>query len=151
MKSIDYVLKVARLSECTRRKYGAIIWSDYWGLVLTHGYNKRVGTCCNGTCIRDELKLGHGENTDAGAEIHAEQALLVNHRPSSRGTEDLRLYIAGIGPDGTPYNGFENRPCYSCARMIKYAGFNQVYLPFDREWEAISIDDIMENWEKSWT
>lgn len=148
MITVDYVLAIASNSECSRRKYGAVI-TDLQGEMLSYGYNERVGICCNNTCARDRLQLKHGENTDAGAEIHAEQALLINmnfgYTPTSQ-----NIFVAGSGPEGRPLNGFENSPCYSCARMIKYANFTHVYLPFDSEWEPVSINDIMENWEQSW-
>lgn len=144
--TISQVLNIARASECVRRKYGAIVASSSMQQ-LSYGFNKRVGTCCNGSCVRDSLQIKHGTNTDAGAEIHAEQAALVNLWPDSARDS---IYVAGIGPDGVPLNGFDNSPCYSCARMIKYVGITDVYLPVDGEWEKFDIEDIMGTWEKSW-
>lgn len=144
--TIEDVLSLASFSECSRRKYGAVI-TDYSGWPLSTGYNKRVGTCCNGVCVRDRLGMEHGQNTDSGAEVHAEQAALISLRYNDRGN---RVYVAGLDSDGTPFNGFQNRPCYSCSRMLKYGGFETVYLPFDGEWQSVSIDDIMENWELTW-
>jgi len=86
-------------------------------------------------------------NTDAGAEIHAEQAALVN---LGHDTEPKTMYIAGLDKNGELLKGFENRPCYSCARMIVYAGFTWIYLPIDEDWQPVNIYDVMENWEAEW-
>lgn len=136
----------ASYSQCIRRKYAAFVTNEK-GVVLSKGRNERVGKCCEDSCVRDRLELGHGENTDAGAEIHAEQAALIT---SGAAWGPYYIYVAGMMPDGTPYDGFDNRPCYSCARMILYSGIITVFLPFDDEWREIAIYDIMENWEKSW-
>lgn len=143
---IETVQALAELSECTRRKYGAVIIGSN-GILLSEGWNARITNCCNGTCVRDRLGFAHGENTDSGGEVHAEQAALINMDWLADNPE--AIYVAGIGPEG-PYNGFENRPCYSCARMIKYAGIDKVFMPFDDEWQSVHINDILENWERSW-
>ncbi len=145
--TIEQVLDIARFSPCVRRKYGAAITWEGEAWIIAAGYNERVGTCCNGDCVRDTLQIKHGTNTDAGAEIHAEQAALVQ-LTTLYGTRVI--YVAGLDREGNLMNGFDNSPCYSCARMIKFAGINDVYLPIDGEWEKFDINDIMETWEKSW-
>lgn len=147
--TVNTLYEIARQSECTRRKYGAVITGKYSSFELASGYNKRVGTCCNGVCARDSLSLGHGQNTDAGAEIHAEQMALIEFEWDAEHAS--RIYVAGLDKDGNPMNGFDNAPCYSCARMIKYAGIQDVYLPVDGEFERFDIDDIMETWERTWS
>ena len=143
---IGFILSLAKKSECTRRKYGAAV-VDAEDRVISIGFNKRVGQCCNGTCVRDRLQAAHGTQTEAGAEIHAEQAALLNwvYSPSAK-----TMYIAGLDDKGQLLKGFENRPCYVCARMIAYVGFTWVYLPIDGDWQAVNIFDIMENWEQQW-
>src|SRR5688572_21403431 len=143
---IEYVLAIARYSPCVRRKYGALI-ADESNFTLATGYNERVSDCCNEGCVRDELKIQHGRNTDAGAEVHAEQAALINLKSFY---SPMVLYVAGLNKDGVPLNGFDAAPCYSCARMAAYAGIYNIYLPVDDEWEKFDINDIMETWERKW-
>lgn len=118
------------------------------GKILAEGSNVRVTNCCNGACVRDTLNIQHGMNTDAGGEIHAEQAALVSLEWDAQHAD--AIYVAGLDKSGNPMNGFENSPCYSCARMIAYANIEDVYLPVDGEWEKFSIYDIMETWERKW-
>lgn len=152
---LEHVLGIAKRSECTRRKYGAVLHSASWeektGIgIYAEGWNKRVTKCCNGgVCARDRLNIVHGTNTDAGAEIHAEQALLLN----ARGTYGGNMYLAGYDAHGNVLHGFDAVPCYVCARMIKFAGINHVWLPSEDEntnWEPWSISGIMEKWEETW-
>lgn len=143
---LNFILNIAKQSECTRRKYGAVI-VDAEDRVIAIGHNKRVGNCCRGACVRDRLGIHHGMNTDAGAEIHAEQAALLNydHQVLAK-----TMYVAGLDSRGNPLANFENRPCYSCARMIAYVGLTWIYLPIEGEWQAVNIYDVMENWEANW-
>jgi deoxycytidylate deaminase len=117
------------------------------GWVFATGYNDAVSTCCDGWCVRDSLNIKHGTNTDAGAEIHAEQAALLNLTTKNI---PMRIYVAGLDKEQNPLNGFDSSPCYSCARMLAYVGIEDVYLPVDGTWERFDIRDIMETWEKSW-
>lgn len=143
---IGFILNTAKQSECTRRKYGAAIVGPQDEL-LSLGFNKRVGNCCKGVCVRDRLQQAHGTNTDAGAEIHAEQAALINYNHE---IQAKTMYIAGLDAKGQLLKGFENRPCYSCARMIAYLGLTWIYLPIDGDWQSVNIYDVMENWEQQW-
>ncbi len=125
-----------------RRKYGAILFNKDIS-VLAH--NKRVSRCCNGVCIRDVMNVKHGHNTDVGAEIHAEQALLIN----SGYVEGFSFLIAGYGKDGKPLYGLENWPCYSCARMLKEANISSVWSPLiNDEFTSYLIDGILEQYEQ---
>lgn len=143
--TIEEVLNIALQSECTRRKYGVII-ADGAGVQST-GYNKRVGKCCSGICVRDRLTIKHGRNTDAGAEIHAEQAALINWQ----GQEHGLVYLAGLNSNGGLLQGFDSAPCYSCARMLRYAGFKFVFVPTGNNfWTPLDIASVMETWEQGW-
>lgn len=144
--TIEQVLDLAKISPCIRRKYGAIIVSR--DQILSMGSNVRVAGCCNDTdCLRDKIKTPHGTLTEAGAEIHAEQAALII---LSVFRSDTSIYIAGLDKESNPLNGFDNAPCYVCARMIKFAGIKTVFLPVDQKWEEFDIDSIMKTWERSW-
>jgi deoxycytidylate deaminase len=138
----DLALEEAKKSPCVRRKYGAIFFKDNIN-VLAH--NKRVSRCCDGICIRDVMSITHGHNTDVGAEIHAEQALLIN----SNYVAGYWFLIAGYGKNGQPLYGLENWPCYSCARMIKEAGITRVWVPeVNDTFTSYLIDGILEDYEQ---
>ena len=136
-------LKVAQESPCQRRKYGAVIgYAD--SISLVSACNARVTKCCDGNiCVRERYGLSNGERTELGAEVHAEQAVLID--APKRG--DI-FVLAGwkIGPTAqTILLGADSYPCLVCARMIKYAGYKWVYIKNEKEiLEPIHIETIIE-------
>lgn len=132
-------LKVAKESPCVRRKYGAVI--VYEDGQLTSANNSRVSRICDHACVRDRAGLINGSRTELGAEVHAEQAALIDSY--KRGTI---FVLAGW----QVVNGFElieikgtlAYPCLVCARMIKYEGYKWVHL-MNEELEPVHIEDII--------
>lgn len=143
IKARDLALEEAKKSPCVRRKYGAVL---FYGENYILAHNNRVSRCCDNMCIRDVMNAQHGHNTDIGAEIHAEQSLLVkNHTPTN-----YQLLIVGINRDGNLLNGLECWPCYSCARIIKEAGIERVWVPEpDDKFTNYLIDGILEDYEQT--
>lgn len=144
----------AKRSPCLRRKYGVVIAYQDENLGITrhiHGYNQRISRCCNGNlCARERFQASHGEKVEIGAEIHAEQAALINHH-----NDDLNIHpifvIACLDGHDREIFGPMTFPCHTCALMVQYAGFNQVFLKLESDKiEAISIWDIIEHREKEW-
>lgn len=145
-------LDTARKSECVRRKYGVVI--DYATVaagqnpLLVHGYNKRIGRCCDGElCARDRFRTRNGERVELGAEIHAEQAALIKWV----GAASNRFVLAGLDAKGKELTGTITFPCHVCSLMIADAGFKHVYLKLEKNRiEAVSIWDIIEHREREW-
>lgn len=125
-----------------RRKYGAVLFKENYYIAA---HNERVSRCCDGVCIRDVMNVTHGHNTDIGAEIHAEQSLLIKlpyHDEES-------FLIAGYNKDGKPLIGLENWPCYSCARIIKASNIPFIWVPeLNDAFTAYSVDGILEDYER---
>lgn len=141
VRARDLALEEAKRSPCVRRKYGAVLFQE--GIyILAH--NNRVSRCCDGTCIRDVMSIEHGHNTDIGAEVHAEQSLLVKHTYN----EGDSFLIVGFNKHGEQFYGLECWPCYSCARIIKEAGIERVWVPEkDDNFSNYLIDSILEQYE----
>lgn len=130
-------LSTAKESPCVRRKYGAVIvYSD--DIKYVAAANLRVTKCCDAACIRDRYGVVHGSRTELGAEVHAEQAALID--APAKGTA---FVLAGIR-DGKELTGVNVYPCLVCARMVKYAGYNYVYMMTDGELTPVSIFDIID-------
>lgn len=129
-----------------RRKYGAVLFnSQLLENYFAVAHNERVSRCCDGVCVRDVMNITHGHNTDIGAEIHAEQSLVIK---TSFAPGDNFL-IAGYGKDGNPLIGLENWPCYSCARIIKAFGITSVWVPeLNDEFTSYLVDGILEDYER---
>ncbi len=84
-------------------------------------------------------------NTDIGAEIHAEQALITIKAFNPIGT----FMIAGLDRKGNPLYGFQSWPCYSCARILKVAGVHTIWVKEDTTiFKSYSIDYILEYYEE---
>lgn len=135
-------------SPCLRRKYGAIITDSLGNRVIATNY--RLGNYCHGDfCVRDFCKVPHGEKVEVGGEIHAEQAALIAYPNPSLGSEQHKhILVAGLNHEGQPLVGLENLPCHTCAMMIKFAKFNYVWVPFDENVIPLSIDEILEHYER---
>lgn len=132
---------MAKESPCVRRKYGAVIPFDT-SPVMAVGTNARVTSACNNSCIRDRAGVVNGASTDLGAEVHAEQAALINAH--KRG---LAFVLAGwqVTRDGylEELKGVLAYPCLVCARMIRYAGYKWVHYMGSNGLNSIHVDDLV--------
>ncbi|SRR5260221_10334465 len=145
----------AQESPCVRRKYGAILFNNYidYDYVIDEGqslvscisaHNNRVSRCCDHGCIRDLMSIQHGHNTDLGAEVHAEQSLLVK----TRGSDWQHFLIVGFDSKGKPFYDKQCWPCYSCARIVKEAKIKGVWIPLKNEgFKFYLMDEILEEYE----
>jgi len=132
-------------SECVRRKYGSLIVDQSQNPVVL-ATNRRVGKYCNNkVCIRDYCKAPHGERVELGGEIHSEQAALVQFQGYA---PDHHFLLVGTDKNGEQLDGIDNYPCHVCAMMIKYAGFRNVWMPFGTDIKPVSIDEILEHYER---
>lgn len=140
--------EVAQESPCIRRQYGAVI-SDDSGYVV-QGFNARMSNCCKGkVCIRDRYGTLNGERAELGAEIHAEQAVLIKYDYNS--PLPVRFYLAGFA-HGEQLLDENVYPCHSCALMIKYAGFRTVVIRSSSGLIVpVSIAQIIESRENAWS
>jgi deoxycytidylate deaminase len=131
-------------SPCTRRKYGSVIVYPGFEINHTAAHNVRIGRCCNSHCVRDRLKVKHGEQTEKGAELHSEIAALITKNPSKG-----KGFFILVGLNSKTGKRLTNvRPCHSCSLAIKYAGFDDIWVKdeFDNT-VVVSISEIIESQE----
>jgi deoxycytidylate deaminase len=135
-------------SECIRRQYGAVVVRAGADFAYSIGYNKRVTRCCDGKyCARDRHHIAHGQRTEVGGEIHAEQAVLIS---AGMRTEDSYFILAGFDKRGQLY-GKDTWPCHACAMSIRYAGYTHIYIKENKEQIVpVSIARILEGRENEW-
>lgn len=151
-KSLEPYFKMAteeaKKSPCHRRQYGAVIANQ--GPTIYHivRTNSRVTNCCGNRCIRTDLGLINGERTEVGAEVHAETACIID---AARFIGEKQVFML-VGFAGAQELLSEAvYPCYSCARNIKYAGFNYIYIRNrTKEIVPVSIHEIIQYREKEW-
>ena len=103
-------------SKCSRRKFTAII-VDQDNQCVSIGYNGNIrgqdGDLCGGSvCLREELDIKSGTETDIGC-IHAEENAILNCARQGISCKGTTLYING-------------EPCLKCANRIVQAGISRV-------------------------
>lgn len=112
-------------SRCSRRQFTAII-VDPDNQCVSIGYNGNIrgqdGDLCGGSiCLRDDLEIKSGSETDIGC-IHAEENAILNCARQGISCKGTTLYING-------------EPCLKCANRIVQVGISRVvysekgYLP----------------------
>jgi deoxycytidylate deaminase len=129
--------KEAQSSPCLRRRYGVAIGFTGYATVVTH--NARVTRACDTICVRERFGVTHGSQTELGAEVHAEQAALIE--APSKGF----IFVLAGWKGEEELKGVNVYPCLVCARMIKYAGYRWIYIKDEADQlTPVSIYDIIE-------
>ena len=121
----QYYLNIARAvakgSTCLRRQYGAVIVKN--DRILGTGFNgaaRGIEHCTDtGLCVREELKVPHGERYELCVAVHAEQNAVINAQCDVSGAT---LYLVGF--EGG--KEIKAEPCLMCARVIKNAEIAEV-------------------------
>jgi dCMP deaminase len=118
--------EVARRSTCFRRSIGAIIIRD--DQIISTGYvgapRKTKDSFEHGECLRDKLKIPHGQRYELCRSVHAEQNAIINAARAGVSLLGGDMYIYGSTyGEGRPIDAF---PCFICKKMIINCGLNQV-------------------------
>jgi dCMP deaminase len=114
---LEQTLSLSELSECSRRKFGAIIIDPESNVALVNGYNgaarggfKRCES--NTTCARDTRECESGTRLEIGCN-HAEANAIANAARIGLSTLDKWLIVNG-------------EPCLACAKLIHQSGISRV-------------------------
>lgn len=141
--------EIAKASPCTRRQYGAVIVVSGPEIYYQTAFNKRIGRCCGGSCIRDRFGFANGERVEIGGEIHAETAALINFEPDD--IYNAYFILVGFLSNGTELLGRSVWPCHMCAMNIAFAGFKYIYIRNTNGIiSPVSIYEIIEGREQEW-
>ncbi|MBI4815451.1 MAG: cytidine deaminase [Deltaproteobacteria bacterium] len=115
---IEQCLALAKASNCTRRKFGALLLDPTRNVILMDGYNggpRGGGELCGGdVCLRDTLGIQSGTRMEIGCH-HAEMNVICNAAASGVATRGAWLLITG-------------EPCVLCAKLIHHAGIVKVII-----------------------
>ncbi len=114
---VKICLVLAELSECPRRKFGALLIEPERNLILGTGYNGgprgAPGKLCGGdVCDRDEQKIPSGTRMELGCH-HSETNVVANAASNGIATKGTWLIVTG-------------EPCAMCARLLHHAGIVRV-------------------------
>lgn len=113
---IEQCIKISELSNCPRRKFGALLLDPINNIVLIDAYNggpRGGGELCGGSvCLRDTFQIASGQQAQIGCH-HAEMNLICNAARVGRQTEKMWVICTG-------------EPCMMCAKLIHHAGIEKV-------------------------
>lgn len=104
----------AEKSACSRNQVGTVFVKD--GLVVAQGYNNVTGgvkDCRELGCLRDELKIPHGQRREVCRAICAEQIAITEAARNGVEIDGSTAYVTTF-------------PCYICAKMLASAGIIEI-------------------------
>ncbi len=141
--------EVGRRSTCWRRSIGAIIIRD--DQIISTGYvgapRKTKSSLEHGFCLRNKLKIPHGERYELCRSVHAEQNAIINAARAGVSLLGGSMYIYGsvFGKDKT----IDAFPCFICKKMIINAGLNRVICSTaDGKMKIFRISDWIKDWQE---
>ena len=145
---LNIAKEVAQRGTCFRLRAGAIIVRD--DQIISTGYvgaPRKTKDCFErGYCLRDEMKIPHGERYEMCRSVHAEQNCIINA---------ARAGVSLLG--GTMYFYSENAktgektdsfPCYICKKMIVNSGIDRFVGSSKKEPRIFYIKDWVDDWRQ---
>jgi dCMP deaminase len=115
---IDQCLVLSNASNCSRRKFGALLIDPVRNVILMDGYNggpRGGGKLCDGDrCFRDDNDVESGTMIEHGCH-HAEMNVICNAAANGVKTEGAWLFING-------------EPCLLCSKLIHHSGIEKVII-----------------------
>ncbi len=144
---LNIAKEVSRHSTCFRRTIGAIIVRD--DQIVSTGYagapRKTRDSLEHGFCLRDKLKIPHGQRYELCRSVHAEQNAIINAARAGVSLLGGDMYLFGSAPGKEkPINAF---PCFICKKMLINAGLKRVIC--SREGGGMDIFHVSD-WIKDW-
>ena len=139
----NYYLNIAQTvadrGTCLRRHFGAIIVKN--DVIVSTGYNgapRGRQNCCDvGVCLREKLKIPHGERYELCRSVHAEANAII--AASREQMLDSTLYLACVDPHTQQVLG-GTTSCSMCRRMIINAGISRVVIrESDTEFSVVPV------------
>lgn len=113
---IEQCLALAKASNCTRRKFGALLVDPERNVILMDGYNggpRGGGALCGGeVCQRDAEGVRSGTRMEVGCH-HAEMNVVCNAAANGVSTRGAWLIVTG-------------EPCVLCAKLLHHSGIARV-------------------------
>ncbi len=140
---------VAQRCACFRNRIGAIIVRG--DQIVAGGYigaPRGTRDCLErGNCLREELKIPHGQRYEMCRSVHAEQNAIINSARAGVSLFGGDIYIYGERAETGEL--IDAIPCYFCKRMIINAGLNKIYSQMrDGAIKEFSVADWTEEWQE---
>ncbi len=142
--------EVGRRSTCWRRSIGAIIIRD--DQIISTGYvgapRKTKSSLEHGFCLRDKLKIPHGQRYELCRSVHAEQNAIINAARAGVSLlgGDMYIYGSAFGKNET----IDAFPCFICKKMIINAGLNRIICSTaDGKMKIFRLSDWTKDWQEN--
>jgi len=146
---LNIAKQVAERSTCFRAKGGSIIVKD--DQIVSTGYigaPRGTKDCFErGNCLRDELKIPHGQRYELCRSVHAEANALINAARAGVSLLGGSMYLHTRDREGATIDAF---PCFFCKRMIINAGLKKVVCSSkeDKESRIFNVEDWVKEWQE---
>jgi dCMP deaminase len=146
---LNIAKEIAQRSTCFRAKAGSIIVRD--DQIVASGYvgaPRKTKDCIErGECLRDKLKIPHGEKYELCRSVHAEMNAIIN--AARAGVSLLRgtMYLYVQDRDGKSVDSF---PCFICKKIIINAGIEKMICSTKEEGKIriFNIQDWVNDWKQ---
>ena len=140
--------EVAQRSTCFRVKMGSLIVRN--DQIIATGYvgsPRKTKDCIErGECLRDKMKIPHGERYELCRSVHAEQNAIINSARAGVSLLGGDIYLFTQDREGKVRNAF---PCYFCKRMIINAGIERVICSCeDGKTKLFNVADWVKEWQE---
>ena len=127
---IQRCLELADKSSCKKRKYGSVVVKN--GEIVGEGFNhpasKEIEKILCNPCIR--IDINSGTELEKCADVHAEQAAIIDAYKHVNDLSGTVLYVTGRSPDGELIKKSEKGfYCSFCSRIMAEAGIKEVRFP----------------------
>lgn len=149
----EYYLNIAKeisqRSTCFRVRAGSIIVRD--DQIIAAGYvgaPRKTKDCIErGVCLRDKLKIPHGERYELCRSVHCEQNCIINAARAGVSLLGGTIYIYVEDRNGERIDAY---PCFICKKMIINAGIDRAVCSKKEEGKMnISyVKDWIEDWRQ---
>lgn len=154
--AIERAAEAARMSECLRRKFGAVVIDSDDGFVWGEGNNSpspHIGVCSS--CLREAYKIPPRLHYEMCRAVHAEQAAMFDAISNGGNICGKTVVIVLVDEKGTIVPKPEERPvfsCTGCARVMDALGIRFLVGAQkinDNDWEPykITVKEALENAE----
>lgn len=149
---INIAKEVAMRSTCFRGWHGAIIVKD--DQIISTGYvgaPRKTKDCFErNNCLREDLKIPHGQQYELCRSVHAEQNAIINAARSGVSLLGGKMYIYSIILDkNLEGHIIDAAPCFICKKMIINAGITElIVIQKDGSLKHINTEDWVKEWQE---
>jgi len=145
---LNIAKEVSQRSTCLRIKCGAVIVKD--DVIVATGYvgapRGTKDSLERGFCLRDKLKIPHGQRYELCRSVHSEQNALINAARSGTSVLGGDMFIYGENKKGKIIDAF---PCFICKKMIINAGLKRVICSIKAgNYKVFKVQDWVKQWRE---